>query len=238
MSITFSKESALIESHGGIGIDRNLDNVTIADSNGGVVRHDLSRATEVKAHCRETKSHLKREDARVRRTLFCKYGTIEKNRVLWILHNVSATIVNQAKINSMAIVMEDIKGIRKLYRKGNGQGSNYRYRLNSWSYYELQRQIEYKARWEGLPVVYVDARGTSANCSICGSRTYPNGQRILYCPECDISIDRDVNAARNILAKAGPRFSPLGGGDEAMKGNPTQTVIPRADALKMAHRGS
>src|SRR2546428_11317110 len=83
--------------------------------------------------------------------------------------------------------------IRKLYRKGNGQGTTYRARLNSWSFYELQRQIEYKARWEGIPVAYVAARGTSVNCSICGSRTYPNGRRTLFCANCDISIDRDVN---------------------------------------------
>ena len=49
-----------------------------------------------------------------------------------------------------------------------------------------------------------------------------------------ISMDRDVNAAGNILAKAGLRFSPLGEAGEAMKGNPTQTVIPRADASQVA----
>jgi len=43
--------------------------------------------------------------------------------------------------------MEDIQGIRKMYRKGNGQGTKYRAKMNPWSFYELQRQIEYKARW-------------------------------------------------------------------------------------------
>ena len=234
LSLTFSKETGMIEPRGGIGIDRNLDNVTLADSNEGVVRHDLRRATEVKMQCRETRGHFKRNDVRVRKRIFGKYGQIERDRVLWILHNVSATIVGQAKLNGMAIVMEDIKGIRKLYRKGNGQGNEYRSRMNSWSFYELQRQIEYKANLEGIPVIYVTARGTSANCSICGSRTCPNGQRTLFCARCGISIDRDVNAARNILGKAGLRFSPLGEVDEAMKGNPTQTVIPRADASQVA----
>lgn len=237
LSLTFSRETAKMELRGVIGIDRNLDNITIADSNGDIIRYDLSRATEVKMQCRETKAHFKRNDAKVRRRIFGKYGQIERNRVHWILNNVSAAIAKRARTNSMAIVMEDIKGIRKLYRSGNGQGPNYRYRLNSWSYYELQRQIEYKARWEGIPVVYVTARGTSTNCSICGSKTIPNGQRTLHCPGCGISIDRDVNAAKNILRKAGLRFSPLGEADEAVKGNPTQTVIPRVDASQMAQTG-
>ena len=175
---------------------------------------------------------------RIRRVVYGKYGRIQRNRVAWLLHNVSASIVKRAKEKRFGIVMENIKGIRRLYRKGNGQGTTYRARLNSWSFYELQRQIEYKARWEGVPVSYVAARGTSVNCSICGSRTtkYPNGRRTLHCPRCDISIDRDVNAARNILAKGGVRFTPDGPPEvctEAMKGNETTTPILRVDGGKV-----
>ncbi len=139
------------------------------------------------------------------------------------------------------LVPEEIRGIRKLYRKGNGQGTNYRARLNSWSFFELQRQVEYKARWEGIPVAYVTARRTSVNCSICGSRTttYPNGRRTLHCSKCGISIDRDVNAARNILAKGkrGVRFTPDPPPEarrEAVKWNETTTApILRADGGKV-----
>jgi len=237
LSICLSKEIAEIEPVGAIGTDRNLDNVTLADSDGGILRHDLSRATEVKARCRETKSHFKRNDVRIRRRVYGKYGTIQRNRVGWLLHNVSASIVKRAKEKRFGVVMENIKGIRKLYRKGNGQGNDYRAKLNSWSFYELQRQIEYKARWEGIPVAYVAARGTSVNCSICGSRTYPNERRTLHCSRCDISIDRDVNAARNILAKGGGvRFTLDGPPEvpkEAMKGNGTTTPILGADGGKV-----
>ncbi len=236
LSISLSKKIAQIEPVGAIGIDRNLDNVTTADSDRIILRHDLGGATEIKARCRETKSHFKRNDARIRRVVYGKYGRIQRNKVSWLLHNVSASIVRRAKEKRFGIVMEEIRGIRRLYRKGNGQGNNYRARLNSWSFYELQRQIEYKARWEGIPVVYVAARGTSVNCSICGSRTYPNGRRTLSCSKCDISIDRDVNAARNILAKGGVRFTPDGPPEvrtEAVKGNETTTPILRADGGKV-----
>src|SRR5437867_12677306 len=242
LSICLSKEIAEIEPVGAIGIDRNLDNVTTADSDGSILRHDLSRATEAKAPCRETKSHFKRNDVRVRRLVYGKYGRIQRNRVSWLLHNISASIVRRAKEKRFGVVMENIRGIRKLYRKGNGQGTTYRAKLNSWSFYELQRQVEYKARWEGIPVVYVAARGTSVNCSICGSRTtttYPNERRTLHCSKCGISIDRDVNAARNILAKGkrGMRFTPDGPPEvrmEAVKGNETTMgPILRADGGKV-----
>ncbi len=236
LSICLSKEVPEIEPVGAIGIDRNLDNVTIADSDGGTLRYDLAGATEVKARCRETKRHFRRNDARIERAVYGKYGRIQRNRVGWLLHNVSASIVRRAKEKRLGIVMENIRGIRRLYRKGNGQGTNYRARLNSSSFHELQRQIEYKARWEGIPVAYVAARGTSANCSICGSRTYPNERRTLQCSRCDISIDRDVNAARNILAKRGVRFTPDSPPEvrkEAMKGNGTTTPILGADGGKV-----
>ncbi|MGQ9469577.1 MAG: zinc ribbon domain-containing protein [Nitrososphaerales archaeon] len=65
------------------------------------------------------------------------------------------------------------------------------------------------AKWEGLKVIYMDARGTSKYCSICGCELKPNGQRELWCSRCNISIDRDVNGAKNILAR-GMRFVPNG----------------------------
>lgn len=217
LSIAFSKETAVIEAVGLMGIDRNLDNVTLATSS-GVKKFGLSQATQIKQAYREVKSHFKRNDVRIRGRIFRKYGVRERNKVIHLLNLVSKRIVQQAKEQKLGIVMEKLTGIRKLYRRGNGQGANYRARLNGWSYHELQRQIEYKANWEGIPVIYVSARGTSVNCSICGSKTYPNGQRTLFCAKCNISIDRDVNGARNILAKGGLGFSPNGLPSEAMIG--------------------
>jgi putative transposase len=78
--------------------------------------------------------------------------------------------------------------------------------MNSWSFSELRRQIEYKAKWEGIPVVYVDAHGTSAKCSKCGDKMFPEENRMLKCSKCGLIIDRDVNAARNILAEGVLRF--------------------------------
>ena len=202
LSISYSRDVVQIQPQGAIGIDRNLDNITTADTIGSIRRYgSLVQATRIKAKIRQIKIRFTRNDTRIRKKVHSKYGTLQRNRVNHVLSNVSSRIVKRAQKNKLAIIIEDIKGIRKLYRKGNGQGKNYRAVLNSWSYYELQRQIAYKARWEGLPVIYVPARGTSAGCSICGSKTIPNESRTLYCPNCKVSFDRDENAARNILAK-------------------------------------
>src|SRR5208282_3901982 len=134
-----------------------------------------------------------------------------------------------AKLRKQAIVMEDLKGIRKLYQRGNGQGSFYRGRMNGWSFYELQRQIQYKADWNGIPVIYVKPYGTSAKCSMCGHLVLPEENRKLHCSKCGLTIDRDVNAARNILAR-GLRFKPVGSAGEAMVQDPQRRVILKVDA--------
>jgi len=104
--------------------------------------------------------------------------------------------------------MEKLKGIRKLYRKGNGRGRSYRGRMNSWSFREFQRQVEYKAAWFGLPVPYINPRGTSRKCPDCGSSLTRLEGRRLMCSFCNKSEDRDVIASKNIMACTVPQARP------------------------------
>jgi putative transposase len=234
ISLSFSKEVNQIEPVRLVGIDRNLDNVTVGSSINDVKKYDLSRASEVIENCRQIKRGLRRNDYRIRKEIYSKYGRIERNRVNSILHNVSIKIVRAAKEKQFGIVMENLKDTRKLYRHGNGQGSNYRAKMNCWSYAELQRQVEYKARWEGIPVFYIQPSRTSSTCAMCGSHIAECSGRKVYCLHCKTLLDRDENAALNI-ANAGLRFSPKWVSGEAMKGNPMsgRKVILRADDTQL-----
>jgi len=83
-----------------------------------------------------------------------------------------------------------------------------------------------------VKIIYVDSRGTSKHCSICGCGLNPNGQRKLWCPNRNTLINRDVNAARNILAR-GVRFAHDGPAHEAMVEEPSPEVILKVDAGKL-----
>ncbi len=237
MSISVRKHIKPVKCPGMLGIDRNLNNITIADTDGQTEEYDLSITTDIKSQCRETKRHFRRNDLKVRSRVYGKYGRLERNRVNWLLHNVSANIVLNAKLRGQTVIMENLKDVRRLYRKGNGQGSEYRSRMNSWSYGELQRQIQYKAEWNGLPVIYVKSHGTSAKCSMCGHKMLPEENRMLHCPSCELIVDRDVNAARNILAR-GLRFRPVGSASEAMVAEPAhqQAVTCKVDVDQLTTR--
>lgn len=71
------------------------------------------------------------------------------------------------------------------------------------SWYEFTRQLQYKADWYGRRVIKVDKYfASSQTCSCCGNKfpiTKDLGVRKWICPNCKSVLDRDVNAAINIL---------------------------------------
>jgi predicted RNA-binding Zn-ribbon protein involved in translation (DUF1610 family) len=65
-------------------------------------------------------------------------------------------------------------------------------------------KLRYKAESVGAEFHEVDPRGTSQTCSRCGSKVEKSlVVRTHKCPFCGLVIDRDVNAAINILNTAG-----------------------------------
>src|SRR5881409_2958835 len=191
---------------------------------------------------------FKRDDARIRGRIASKYGLRRTARTGHLLHTATKTVVSLAVQRRQAIVLEDIRGIRCLYRKGNGQGRKYRGRMNGWSFSEAQRQLEYKARWIGLPVVRLSRRetsGSSVTCPRCGERLQSDKRLAckLWCGKCRVVMDRDRVEAVNLARRGRVRFArsrpPIaeaqGGAVEAVKGNPTPTVIPGVDAPKLTY---
>jgi len=63
--------------------------------------------------------------------------------------------------------------------------------------------ISYKAEEASCQVVFVDPKNTTQECSNCGTLVKKElDERIHECPECGLTIDRDLNAAKNILIRA------------------------------------
>ncbi len=246
LSLCISKAVEEIQVSDAIGIDRNLGNVTVGNEEKATY-YDVSKAVSIAENTRSIIRSFKRNDVRIRSRLAIKYGRRRQERIRQILNRVSKQIVEEAKRNRDAIIFEEIRGIRKLYRKGNGQGTSYRGRMNSWPFHELKRQVEYKAAWEGVPVVTLstkDTRGTTMDCPRCGERLQAAVRddivhhRQLWCQKCGRWDDRDLIAVMNISRRGWVRFAQSQGkgeAGEAVKGNPEgsrQQVILRVDASK------
>jgi putative transposase len=245
LSLCIARDSPRIECTSTVGVDRNLRNLTAGNDN-QMNHYDLSETVKIASTTTSIVAAFRRDDHRIRTRIASKYGGRRTSRTHHLLHNATKTIVSKAVQRREVIVMENIEGIRCLYRRGNGQGRKYRGRMNGWSFSEAQRQIEYKARWVGLPVIRLsrrETRGSSVTCPRCGERLQSDMKlkRKLWCGNCRIVMDRDMVAAINLVRRGRVRFArsrpPIieaqGRAGEAMKGNPTPTVIPGVDAPKL-----
>ncbi len=241
------KEREHAEILGVIAVDRNLRNLTVG--NGRLVTYyDVSKLVKIAQNSRTIISSFKRADARIRGQIASKYGRRRSSRTKQLLNLVSKRIVGEALAKKNAIVFEQLTGIRKLYRRGNGQGRSFRARMNSWPFGEFKRQVEYKAAWAGVPVITLtrsETRGTTMDCPRCGERLQVPIQgdhmhnRQLWCEVCGIWRDRDLIAVLNISRRGWLRFDHSSTEDEAretMKRNAEhdrEPLILRVDASKL-----
>ena len=120
------------------------------------------------------------------------------------LHRETTKIVNQHN----RIAIEDLK-IKNMVKNPNLARA-----IHEQKWGKLIRMLTYKAESAGGEVVRVNPHHTSTDCSVCGHRQkMPLNKRVFDCEGCGVSIDRDVNASRNILqrgiAQAGWAMEPL-----------------------------
>ena len=66
----------------------------------------------------------------------------------------------------------------------------------------IHLQLAYKAEWAGRMLVFVDPKGTSQECSGCGRVVRKRLSERRHVCACGLDMDRDHNAARNVLRRA------------------------------------
>lgn len=116
-------------------------------------------------------------------------------------------------ISKWLVANYDLIAYEKLNIRGLAQGNLAKSILDA-AWGELIRQVSYKAESAGRWAIPVNPKGTTINCSGCGGRVVKTlAERTHNCPRCGLVLDRDHNAALNILR--------LG---EALRRNNTQNV--------------
>ena len=115
-----------------------------------------------------------------------------KNARRDFLHRLSNNLVNSYSF----IALEDLAS-QELAQQNFGKS------INDAGWGELANMLRYKAESAGCEVVFVNPRGTTKECCICGSmRDMPLSERAYHCDSCGNRMDRDLNAAYNILKRA------------------------------------
>ncbi len=186
-----------------IALDTNedsLDGVEAVGTEAGLLTIPYNGVRQVQAtHFRRRRrlAEKKANDRRVMRRLLGREGARERRRVRQRLHRISKALVRAAWETRAAVILEDLT----LHGAG-GRSLRTNRRLSSWPHGELHRQIEYKAALAGVPVVKVNPAWTSKTCPMCGARRQDRVGQDFVCSVCDWEMDRQHNAACNILLSA------------------------------------
>ncbi|MER6591630.1 RNA-guided endonuclease TnpB family protein [Micromonospora purpureochromogenes] len=110
-----------------------------------------------------------------------------------LLHKLSTRLVRE----NQTVVIEDLS-VRNML--GNHRLAR---AIADAAWSDLRGMLEYKAAWYGRTLIAVDRwYPSSKSCSACGqlNPAMPLSIRSWTCPGCRAEHDRDVNAAKNILA--------------------------------------
>lgn len=122
------------------------------------------------------------------------HGKITATRKLY-LHELSRRLADGFDV----VCIEDLNVTGMARRKGLRNGRS----VAEASLGELARQLDYKTQASGSTLMRVGRwYPSSQTCSQCGARAkLALWQRVYDCTACGLTLDRDVNAARNIRAE-------------------------------------
>lgn len=109
----------------------------------------------------------------------------------YYLHQISNYLIDENQV----ICMEDlnVSGMLRNHKLAES--------IQEMSFYEFKRMLEYKAKWYGRHLVFVDRfYPSSKTCNHCGyvNKKLKLSDRQWVCPDCGEIIERDYNAALNI----------------------------------------
>ena len=179
-----------------IGVDLGLTHFAILSTGEKIAAPNTFRKNEAKLAklqrrlAKKTKGSNRRRKAKLKvAKLHAKIADSRRD----FLHKLSTRLINENQVIAVESLSVSNMQKNRCLSKSIADAS--------WS--EFLRQLEYKAKWYGRELVGIDKwYPSSKRCSDCGYTMpkMPLNVRQWTCPECGSIHDRDVNAARNVLA--------------------------------------
>jgi putative transposase len=134
-------------------------------------------------------------------------GSPERKKANRVIQYIHARIANRRKdfAHKISRYLADTFQVivfENLNTKGMMQNHHLAKSIGDAAWRQLLQYTTYKAASADRRCVTVDPRHTSQDCSRCGERVKKGLRvRIHHCRACGLTLDRDVNASLNILAR-------------------------------------
>jgi len=140
----------------------------------------------------------------------------------------------QQKLSTEIIRENQVVCVESLHVKNMVQNHKLAKAISDVGWSEFVRQLAYKAEWYGRTLIKIDKfYPSSKRCFDCGHvlDSLTLDIRHWTCPECGVQHDRDINAAKNVLA-AGLAVSACG---EAVRPGAVKTKPGTSPRSRKAH---
>lgn len=195
-----------------MGIDLGVKELAVVSfEDNMIVYHNINKSGKIRKINKQIKyiqrriSH-KYEESKKRTGRYEKTNNIVKlekelRRLLKRKTNIRQNYIHQVThalvcLNPCRVVMEDLNVTGMMKNKHLSKA------IQEQCFYEFIRQMRYKCEWNGINFVQADRfYPSSKTCSNCGAvkKSLKLGDRVYICSECGLKIDRDYNAAINLM---------------------------------------
>lgn len=188
--------SAKPEVAGKVGIDLGLTHFAILSTGEKIAAPNTFRKNQAKLAKLQRRLAKKQKGSANRTKAKLKVARVHAKTAdsrRDFLHKLSSRLINENQVIAVeSLAVSSMQKNRCLAKS-----------ISDASWFEFTRQLEYKAQWYGRTLVSIDKwYPSSKRCSDCGHTVakMPLNIRAWTCPECGSIHDRDINAARNVLA--------------------------------------
>ena len=181
-----------------VGIDRGINFVVATYDSKHKSGFVSGRAIKQKrAHYSKLRKELQKRQTPSARRRLKAIGQRENRWMQDVNHCVSKALVEDNPKHTL-FVLEDLTGIRSVTDRVKTKD---RYVSVSWSFYDLEQKLIYKAKQNQSTVIKVDPRYTSQCCPVCGHIEKSNRNKKIHlftCKNCGYSSNDDRIGAVNL----------------------------------------
>jgi IS605 OrfB family transposase len=181
-----------------VGIDRGI-NFVVATYNSKHKSGFVSGKSikQKRAHYSKLRKELQMRQTPSARRRIKAIGQRENRWMQDVNHQVSKALVESNPKHTL-FVLEDLSGVRNATERVRTKD---RYVSVSWSFYDLEQKLTYKAKQNQSTVIKVDPRYTSQCCPVCGHIEKANRNKRIHlfiCKKCGYKSNDDRIGAMNL----------------------------------------
>lgn len=182
-----------------VGVDRGLRQLlTVYDEKGQTIFVNGKQILQKRRYYKNLRKELQTKGTKSAKRKLKAIGGRESRWMNNVNHCLSKTLVNHYGSGTI-FVLEDLTGVT--FNTVKNRSKKDRYEHHSWSFYDFEQKLIYKAVMNNSQVVSCDAHYTSQRCPKCGyidSKNRNKNKHEFCCKACSYRTNDDRAAAMNI----------------------------------------